>query len=204
MSMKCKKVLAVSVIFSLFMANIAYAANPKVEIAYRGSVEDGLEIKYDDGTVKYADDNVMLMMINGDLISNANIIIKNGTTLVPLRIISEQLKADVAWNAKTKTITIVKGNNTIEMKVGNKSAKLNNKSFKMNVAPQIINGYTYVPIRAVAECFNADVGYVTEIRPKVRIVWVQDRSKTVKVSKSEAIKKATDLYFNDFLPEIRD
>ena len=61
MSMKCKKVLAVSVIFSLFMANIAYAANPKVEIAYRGSVEDGLEIKYDDGTVKYADDNVMLM-----------------------------------------------------------------------------------------------------------------------------------------------
>ena len=154
--MKCKKVLAVSVIFSLFMANIAYAANPKVEIAYRGSVEDGLEIKYDDGTVKYADDNVMLMMINGDLISNANIIIKNGTTLVPLRIISEQLKADVAWNAKTKTITIVKGNNTIEMKVGNKSAKLNNKSFKMNVAPQIINGYTYVPIRAVAECFNAD------------------------------------------------
>lgn len=138
------------------------------------------------------------------LISNANIIIKNGTTLVPLRIISEQLKADVAWMPKTKTITIVKGNNTIEMKVGNKSAKLNNKSFKMNVAPQIINGYTYVPIRAVAECFNADVGYVTEIRPKVRIVWVQDRSKTVKVSKSEATKKATDLYFNDFLPEIRD
>lgn len=62
MSMKCKKVLAVSVIFSLFMANIAYAANPKVEIAYRGSVEDGLEIEYDDGTVKYADDNAMLMM----------------------------------------------------------------------------------------------------------------------------------------------
>lgn len=144
------------------------------------------------------------MMINGDLISNANIIIKNGTTLVPLRIISEQLKADVAWNARTKTITIVKGSNTIEMKVGNKSAKLNHKSFKMNYAPQIINGYTYVPIRAVAECFNADVGYVTEIRPKVRIVWVQDKSKTVKVSKSEAIKKATDLYFNDFLPEIRD
>ena len=125
--MKCKKVLAVSVIFSLFMANIAYAANPKVEIAYRGSVEDGLEIEYDDGTVKYADDNAMLMMINGDLISNANIIIKNGTTLVPLRIISEQLKADVAWNARTKTITIVKGSNTIEMKVGNKSAKLNHK-----------------------------------------------------------------------------
>ena len=96
MSMKCKKVLAVSVIFSLFMANIAYAANPKVEIAYRGSVEDGLEIEYDDGTVKYADDNAMLMMINGDLISNANIIIKNGTTLVPLRIISEQLKAKEA------------------------------------------------------------------------------------------------------------
>ena len=135
--MKCKKVLAVSVIFSLFMANIAYAANPKVEIAYRGSVEDGLEIEYDDGTVKYADDNAMLMMINGDLISNATIIIKNGTTLVPLRIISEQLKADVAWNAITKTITIVKGSNTIEMKVGNKSAKLNHKSFKMNVAPQI-------------------------------------------------------------------
>lgn len=73
-----------------------------------------------------------------------------------------------------------------------------------NVEGFIYNGTTYVPIRAVAECFNADVGYVTEIRPKVRIVWVQDKSKTVKVSKSEAIKKATDLYFNDFLPEMRD
>lgn len=203
--MKCKKMLVLSVIFSLFMANIAYAANPKVEITYKaGSDWNSFEIKYDDGTVKYADDNAMLMMINGNLISNANIIIKNGTTLVPLRIISEQLKADVAWNAKTKTITIVKGSNTIEMKVGNKSAKLNHKSFKMNVAPQIINGYTYVPIRAVAECFNADVGYATEILSNVKIIWVQDKTKTVKVSKSEAIKKATNIYFNDFLPGMRD
>lgn len=68
--MKCKKVLAVSVIFSLFMANIAYAANPKVEIAYRGSVEDGLEIEYDDGTVKYADDNAMLMCRNNSFYSS--------------------------------------------------------------------------------------------------------------------------------------
>ncbi|WP_144353538.1 copper amine oxidase N-terminal domain-containing protein, partial [Paenibacillus darwinianus] len=33
-------------------------------------------------------------------------IVRGGRTLVPVRLVSEQLGLDVAWDAKTKTITI--------------------------------------------------------------------------------------------------
>nr|WP_294682143.1 stalk domain-containing protein [uncultured Anaerotignum sp.] len=201
--MKCKKVVALSVVFSMLMANMAYAANPKIEITYRDSYEDGFEISYDDGTVKYADDAALLMMVNGDFVSNANAIIKNGSTLVPLRVVSERLQAAVAWEAKTKTITIKKGGDTIIMQIGNRTAKLNQRAFQMNQAPQIVGGYTYVPIRAVAESFNADVGYTAGIKEDLKIVWVQDKTRTVTVSRSEAVQKATDIYFKDFLPGMR-
>ncbi len=201
--MTFKRILTLSVIFSLFMANAAYAANPKLQITY-DSTWDELEIEYDDGTIAYADGDAVLLMINGDMISNGNAIIENGTTLVPLRVIGERLKADVLWNAKTKKITIKKGGNTIEMQIGNKTAKSNSKTFTMNYAPQIINGYTYVPIRAIAECFRADVGFAAMRPTRIKVVWVQDKTRAVKVSESEAIKMATDLYFKDFLPGMRD
>ncbi|UNK18733.1 copper amine oxidase N-terminal domain-containing protein [Paenibacillus sp. N3/727] len=43
--------------------------------------------------------------------------------------------------------------------IDDKNAKMNGKTFNMDVAPKIIQHYTYVPLRFVAEAPNAKVDY---------------------------------------------
>lgn len=74
--------------------------------------------------------------INGSTItSNVSPFIKNGTTFVPIRFVSESLGAKVDWNSKTKTVTITKEN--IDKIVIDK--------------PNIVKNTTFVPLRFVAE-----------------------------------------------------
>lgn len=78
----------------------------------------------------------------------------NNRTLVPLRSIFEELGAGVQFNAKDKTITAKKGATTVWLKVGSKSAKINNKAVTIDVAPQVYSGSTLVPLRFIGDSFG--------------------------------------------------
>ncbi|MDP4117801.1 MAG: copper amine oxidase N-terminal domain-containing protein [Bacillota bacterium] len=83
----------------------------------------------------------------------------NGRTLVPLRAIFEALGAVVSWNESTQTVTAVKGNSSIIMRVGDPVISVNDKRVTLDVAPKVVNGRTLVPVRAVAEGFSAGVDW---------------------------------------------
>lgn len=83
----------------------------------------------------------------------------NGNTLVPIRGVFEQLGAVVEWNQKTYEIIARKGTTLVELKVGSKSIKVNGKSKTLDIAPQIINNHTLIPLRAVSEALGAEVGW---------------------------------------------
>ncbi len=68
-------------------------------------------------------------------------IIQNGSTLVPIRVISEALGAKVNWHSETKTIIIVQEDTNISMTVGNETAIVNGQS-KVLTAPIIHNSTT--------------------------------------------------------------
>lgn len=74
--------------------------------------------------------------------------IKNGRTLVPVRAVSEGFGLKVTWDADTKRVTI---GNDIEMTIGHSTMKVGSKSVTLDVAPEIKNGSTYLPLRALAE-----------------------------------------------------
>jgi hypothetical protein len=78
-------------------------------------------------------------------------IIKNGYTLVPLRFLSDYSGADITWVNTFKSIIINKGDTTITLKIGENVASVNGKAVKLDIAPQIINGHTLIPVRFVAE-----------------------------------------------------
>ncbi|NLL06373.1 MAG: copper amine oxidase N-terminal domain-containing protein [Clostridiaceae bacterium] len=86
-------------------------------------------------------------------------IIDNGRTLVPLRAIFEAMNATVSWEDKTRTVTANKGDTTVVMVIGNKVMTKNEKEIVLDVPPQIVNGRTLVPARAVAESFGAKVDW---------------------------------------------
>lgn len=86
----------------------------------------------------------------------------NGTTLVQFRPLFEQLGLKVGWNAETTTVTGEKEGLNIELPIGAGYARVNGVDKALEKAPVIMNGYTYVPARFVAETLGYTVDYDEE------------------------------------------
>lgn len=81
----------------------------------------------------------------------------NGNVLVPLRATFESLGATVEWNSSTQTVTATREGRTVVLTIGSKTAYINGAPVSLSVEPQLINGYTMVPVRFVSEAFGGDV-----------------------------------------------
>jgi hypothetical protein len=114
-------------------------------------------IRHPDGTFETVSDGFTGLFINGSIIKNANVAMDNGRCLVPLRLISEKLGATVSWDSNTRKIAIQDGDRTISLETGSNILNINGKVTEMDVTPQIINDFTYVPIRFIAESMGCSV-----------------------------------------------
>jgi hypothetical protein len=76
---------------------------------------------------------------------------------VPLRAIFEALGATVDWNPATQTITALKDNTTVTLRIGSNVLVRNGQNIALDVPPKIVGGRTVVTARAVAESFGATV-----------------------------------------------
>ncbi|CAN7459299.1 copper amine oxidase N-terminal domain-containing protein [Paenibacillus sp. LjRoot56] len=85
--------------------------------------------------------------------------IKDGSTLVPLRALFEKFGMKVYWDASTQTITGTKDGLNIQMQVGEKNATVNGQSVTLEVPPTIIEGSTLVPLRFVGEVSGNEIGW---------------------------------------------
>lgn len=83
--------------------------------------------------------------------------VKDGITLVPMREIFNSLSATVTWEEKTQTIIGRKDSITITLAIGKKEAVINGKSVKLDTAPVVRGGVTFVPARFIAESLGATV-----------------------------------------------
>ena len=87
----------------------------------------------------------------------------DGRVMVPMRTIFESFGAKVKWDNKDTKITATKGDTTIVMYVGSRTMRVNDKTVRLDVAPQIVDGRTLVPVRAISEALNATVIWESEI-----------------------------------------
>jgi hypothetical protein len=89
-----------------------------------------------------------------------------GRTMVPIRAISEAFKAKVEWLPEDKSVAITledgRGKTFILMRVGSKTAYVNQEPVTLDTPPEIKNGKTFVPLRFIAENFGATVAYKAE------------------------------------------
>ncbi len=99
--------------------------------------------------------------VNGNLIeTNSDVYIKEGYTMLPARKIGEVLGcSEILWDGRTKTVTFENDNDEVIVKIGSKSAKINNKEKTMPIAPEIVNDKTYLSARFLGEAFGADVSW---------------------------------------------
>lgn len=83
----------------------------------------------------------------------------NDVTMVPVRIIAEELGSKVEWNQDAQRVTITKRDNKIEMVIDRPSATVNGVKMKLDSAPLLIAGNTLLPVRFIAENMGIEVNW---------------------------------------------
>ncbi len=85
--------------------------------------------------------------------------IVDNRTVLPIRVVAENLGADVDWDPTTQKVTITKGDTVIELFIGKTIAYVNGEPVQLDVAPFIENDRTYLPVRFVSEYLGAMVNW---------------------------------------------
>lgn len=82
----------------------------------------------------------------------------NDRTMVPMRKIFESLGATVEWDEDVQVAVAKKGDIELEIKVDSTlMTKMGRDPISIDVPPQMVNDRVLVPIRAIAEGFDAEV-----------------------------------------------
>lgn len=104
-----------------------------------------------------------MMLINSLQATNLKCLSQNNTTMVPFRVIGEDLGAEVGFEQASQTITLSYKDIGVVLKVGSKKATVNGEEKVLQVAPQVVGGVTYVPVRFVAEALGVEVNYKNNV-----------------------------------------
>lgn len=86
-------------------------------------------------------------------------VIRDDFTLTPARFIAENAGADVSWNDAEKSVTITKDKTVIKLTINSTVAYINGEQTTIDVAPRIIDGFTYTPARFIAEALGLKVSW---------------------------------------------
>jgi GH25 family lysozyme M1 (1,4-beta-N-acetylmuramidase) len=87
-----------------------------------------------------------------------------GSVLVPLRLIVEELGYKVNWESKTSTVTIQDRDHNLSLQVNNPIASVDGLQMGLTVAPMLKGGTTYVPLRFVSEQTGLDVAWSSKLK----------------------------------------
>ncbi|EFM11561.1 copper amine oxidase domain protein [Paenibacillus curdlanolyticus YK9] len=79
---------------------------------------------------------------------------ENGTTMVPLSVITKAFGAGLKLE-NNKIITLTYNGTTVVLTLGSKTVKVNGKDVVLTAAPKVVNGVTMVPLRVIASAFGA-------------------------------------------------
>lgn len=122
-----------------------------------------------DAVLSSSDNKIRIMLNLITIKTDVDPYVKAGRTMVPVRFVAENLGARVEWNADKQRVDIFKGVDSIQLWVGGQNAQVNGNAVSLDMAPEIVNGRTFVPLRFIAESLG------------VKVYW-DESIKTVKLS----------------------
>lgn len=104
----------------------------------------------------HANSNIEVI-VNGKKVrfTDATPYIKKNVVLVPLRFVSDQLKASLSL--QDKNITITKNGKTIKLVIGASTALVNNVNISLGVPSDLDKNRVMVPLRFISEAFGEKV-----------------------------------------------
>ena len=89
-------------------------------------------------------------------------LVKNGTLMVPLRSMFEQMGATVSYDAGSKSVRASKPGSEVQVTLGKNEVLINGESRPLDVPPMMYKGVLLVPVRVISEALGAYVQWVPE------------------------------------------
>ncbi len=83
----------------------------------------------------------------------------NGRTMIPLRGAFEELGFSVSWDNKTSSATLKDADHTIVMTQNSKTYYVDGVKYTTDVAPQLVNGSMYIPLRTLGDKIGAETAW---------------------------------------------
>ncbi len=116
-------------------------------------LDGGLALKIGSPLAVSADKTIMVDKENASVTP----VIIESRTLMPVRFISENFGCDVGWDNDTRTVTVKKDGKTITMKIDDNKLTVDGEVKEMDVPAQILDGRTFIPLRALTEALGKEV-----------------------------------------------
>lgn len=106
------------------------------------------------------------LFLNGkELHSDVEPRIEKGSTLVPIRILSEGLGYDVEWEQEKKKVTVKNDTTVIELIINESAIRVNGVVKEIDVTPpKLVNWTTMVPVRLVGELLGLSFEWKEDVR----------------------------------------
>ncbi len=88
--------------------------------------------------------------------------IKDSRTYLPVRYVAQALgiiDSNIMWDAAMQTVTLMKGDKVVQMKIGSNVLMVNGAAITLDAALEISNGRTCLPIALLANAFGATANW---------------------------------------------
>lgn len=156
---------------NLLCVNIPRSVEWIDEYAFSGCVLLSLNVEKDSYAEKYAQNMEIITTsptpvfvgANQIIFSDANPIILNGTTYVPMRAVLEALGFTVLWNSLTGNITCTKGNYSVVIGQ-NGDIVINGALADFKAETISIDGRTLYPARTLSKIANANIEWNAQLQ----------------------------------------
>jgi len=149
------------------------------------------------GSFSFAEQGVNIELNDEVLNLTPEAKIINGRAMIPVRGVFENAGLEVEWNGELREVYVISEDKKVTLAIDSDLMYYSGVQAKLDVAPQIINGSTYVPIRAIMEALDVEVGWDAKTstvilrkgnREENRVLTEQDkvyRDMVYKVSKAK-------------------
>jgi len=119
-----------------------------------------------------------------------------GRTMVPLRVISENLAAVVDWDPVNKRVNMEQDGKTIVLTLGRNQALVDGEVYLLDVPAVSVSGRTFVPLRFISEMLGCKVDYQSGV---VTIASPDDGSMAYLLQAGKAYLNAASVQYNGHL-----
>lgn len=130
-----------------------------ISFLYKGKLPESPK-----STIKLTIDKNTMIVNNNPITIDQPPVIVNDNTLVPVRFVIEALGGQIVWNNEERKVTVLKDDHLFDLWLDQKDLIMDGDRVTAEVAPQLINERTMVPLRLLSEKLGWKVTWDNDTR----------------------------------------